>query len=169
MLARRCPATSTHCRWCAIVCNDYSVPTAYGHQKVLVRGYVHEVVISCGDGDHRASSAQLTNVKTLSSIRLHYLELIEQKTNALDQAAPLSRLDVTARVRDALRRLLEARMGKKGKREFVQVLRLMEGVVKVSMMSPAGFAMPLNTVRLALTPSNISCSAASSGARHGSI
>jgi hypothetical protein len=28
--------------------NDYSVPTAYGHQEVLVRGYVHEVVIAYG-------------------------------------------------------------------------------------------------------------------------
>ena len=28
--------------------NDYSVPTTYGHRDVLVRGYVHEVVISCG-------------------------------------------------------------------------------------------------------------------------
>jgi hypothetical protein len=28
--------------------NDYSVPTIYGHLDVLVRGYVHEVVISCG-------------------------------------------------------------------------------------------------------------------------
>ena len=28
--------------------NDYSVPTAYGHRDALVRGYVHEVVISCG-------------------------------------------------------------------------------------------------------------------------
>src|SRR5450759_3879736 len=28
--------------------NDYSVPTIYGHRDVLVRGYVHEVVISCG-------------------------------------------------------------------------------------------------------------------------
>ena len=27
---------------------DYSVPTAYGHREVLIRGYVHEVVISCG-------------------------------------------------------------------------------------------------------------------------
>jgi len=26
--------------------NDYSVPTAYGHREVLVRGYVHEVVIA---------------------------------------------------------------------------------------------------------------------------
>ena len=56
---------------------------------------------------------------------LHYLALIEQKTNALDQAAPLA----DWKLPDAfttLRRLLEARMGKKGKREFVQVLRLME-------------------------------------------
>ena len=28
--------------------NDYSVPVAYGHREVLVRGYVAEVVISCG-------------------------------------------------------------------------------------------------------------------------
>ena len=28
--------------------NDYSVPVAYGHRDVLVRGYVHDVVISCG-------------------------------------------------------------------------------------------------------------------------
>src|SRR4051794_11414188 len=28
--------------------NDYSVPTAYGHRPVLVRGYVGEVVIACG-------------------------------------------------------------------------------------------------------------------------
>ena len=28
--------------------NDYSVPTTYGHRDVLVRGYVHDVVISCG-------------------------------------------------------------------------------------------------------------------------
>ena len=28
--------------------NDYSVPTTYGHHDVLVRGYVHEVMISCG-------------------------------------------------------------------------------------------------------------------------
>ena len=27
---------------------DYSVPTAYGHREVLIRGYVTEVVICCG-------------------------------------------------------------------------------------------------------------------------
>ena len=28
--------------------NDYSVPVAYGHKEVQVRGYVDRVVISCG-------------------------------------------------------------------------------------------------------------------------
>src|ERR1700724_3420557 len=56
---------------------------------------------------------------------LHYLALIEQKINALDQAAPLAGWQLPEEFM-ILRRLLEARMGKQGKREFVQVLRLME-------------------------------------------
>ena len=28
--------------------NDYSAPTEYGHRELLVKGYVHEVVIACG-------------------------------------------------------------------------------------------------------------------------
>jgi hypothetical protein len=56
---------------------------------------------------------------------LHYLALIEQKINALDQAAPLASWQLPEQFA-TLRRLLEARMGKQGKREFVQVLRLME-------------------------------------------
>ena len=52
-------------------------------------------------------------------------ECREQKVGALDQAAPLQGWDLP----DAfatLHRLLEARMGKAGKREYVQVLRLLE-------------------------------------------
>ena len=30
--------------------NDYSVPVAYGHREVWIRGDVHEVVIGCGGG-----------------------------------------------------------------------------------------------------------------------
>ena len=56
---------------------------------------------------------------------LHYLPLIERKIGALDQAAPLKGWDLPA-VFATLRRLLEARLGKAGKREYVQVLRLME-------------------------------------------
>ena len=56
---------------------------------------------------------------------IHYLPLLEQKIGALDQAAPLIGWDLPEAFA-TLRRLLEARMGKAGKREYVQVLRLLE-------------------------------------------
>ncbi len=56
---------------------------------------------------------------------LHYLALLEQKPNALDQGAPLPDWQLPEEFRQ-LRRLLEARLSKRGKREFVQVLRLLE-------------------------------------------
>jgi len=104
--------------------NDYSVPTAYGHQPVLVRGYVHEGVIAHGTeiiARHRRSWEKEDYIFD----PLHYLALLEQKTNALDQAAPLAGWELPQSF-ITLRRLLEARMGKAGKREFVQVLRLLE-------------------------------------------
>ena len=104
--------------------NDYSVPTAYGHRAVLVRGYVHEVVIACGAeviARHRRSWER----EDFIFDPLHYLALIEQKPNALDQAAPLVDWELPEGF-GIIRRLLEARLGKRGKREFVQILRLME-------------------------------------------
>ncbi len=56
---------------------------------------------------------------------LHYLALLEQKTNALDQAAALVGWELPAEFAQ-LRRRLEARLSKRGKREYVQVLRLLE-------------------------------------------
>jgi len=105
-------------------CNDYSVPTSFGHRQVLIRGYVHEVVISCG-AEIIARHPRSYEREDFVFNPLHYLALIEQKTNALDQAAPLADWTLPEAF-STLRRLLEARMGKKGKREFVQVLRLME-------------------------------------------
>jgi len=104
--------------------NDYSVPTQYGHQQVLVRGYVHEVVISCG-AEIIARHPRSWEKEDYIFDPLHYLALLEQKTNALDQAAPLVDWELPE-VFATLRRVLEARMGKKGKREYVQVLRLLE-------------------------------------------
>jgi transposase len=104
--------------------NDYSVPTAYGHSQVLVRGYVHEVVIACG-AEIIARHPRSWEKEDYVFDPLHYLALIEQKTNALDQAAPLAGWELPQAFA-TLRRLLEARMGKGGKREFVQVLRLLE-------------------------------------------
>ena len=104
--------------------NDYSVPTSFGHAQVLVRGYVHEVVISCGT-EIIARHPRSYEREDFIFDPLHYLALIECKINALDQAAPLADWQLPEEFA-TLRRLLEARMGKPGKREFVQVLRLME-------------------------------------------
>jgi len=104
--------------------NDYSVPTTYGHRDVLVRGYVDDVVIACG-GEVIARHRRSYEREDFVFEPLHYLALIEQKINALDQAAPLVGWQLPEEFA-TLRRLLEARMGKQGKREFVQVLRLME-------------------------------------------
>ena len=106
--------------------NDYSVPVAYGHREVMVRGYVHEVVISCGVeviARHRRSYEK----EDLIFDPLHYLALIERKIGALDQAAPLAGWRLPEEF-GTLRRLMEARMGKAGKREYVQVLRLMDAL-----------------------------------------
>ena len=104
--------------------NDYSVPTSFGHREVIVRGYVHEVVIACGT-EIIARHPRSYEREDFVFDPLHYLALIEQKINALDQAAPLADWKLPEEFA-TLRRLLEVRMGKKGKREFVQVLRLME-------------------------------------------
>ena len=104
--------------------NDYSVPVAYGHREVLVRGYVDEVVISCAAeviARHRRSYER----EDFIFDPLHYLPLLEQKVGALDQAAPLVGWQLPEPF-EQLYRLLQARLGKPGKREYVQVLRLLE-------------------------------------------
>src|SRR5271170_2276657 len=69
--------------------NDYSVPTEYGHRQVLVKGYVHHVVIICGSeviARHERSYERESAVFD----PLHYLKLLEHKSRALEQAAPLA-------------------------------------------------------------------------------
>ena len=104
--------------------NDYSVPVAYAHHDVHVRGFVHEVIIGCGNEIIARHKRSYTSADMIFD-PLHFLPLLEQKVGALDQAAPLQGWglpDVFA----TLHRLLEARMGKPGKREYVHVLRLLE-------------------------------------------
>ncbi len=104
--------------------NDYSVPVAYGHRDVWLRGYVDEVAIGCG-GDLIARHPRSYEREDVVFDPLHYLPLIEKKINALDQAAPLAGWELPPEFA-TLRRLMEARMLKAGRREFVQVLRLLE-------------------------------------------
>jgi len=103
--------------------NDYSVPTRYGHRQVLLKAYVDEVVICCGS-EEIARHQRSYEREELVFDPLHYLALLERKTNALDQAAPLVGWELPPEFAK-LRRLLESRLDKAGKREYVQVLRLL--------------------------------------------
>jgi len=104
--------------------NDYSVPTAYGHREVLVKGYVDDVVIVCGS-EEIARHQRSYDREVLIFDPRHYLALLERKTGAFDQAAPLAGWALPEEFL-RLRRRLEARLGKPGTREYVQVLRLLE-------------------------------------------
>ena len=103
---------------------DYSAPVAYGHREVLVRGYVDQVVISCGS-DVIARHPRSYQRDDFVFDPIHYQPLLEQKTGPWPR--PLRCRDGSGPMEFAtLRRLLESRMGRRGKREFVQVLRLLE-------------------------------------------
>ena len=104
--------------------NDYSVPVAYGHRDVWIRGYVDAVVIGCG-GEIVARHPRCYDREDMIFDPVHYLPLLEKKIGALDQAAPLAEWDLPPEFQ-TLRRLMEARMIKAGRREYVQVLRLLE-------------------------------------------
>ena len=104
--------------------NDYSVPVEWGHREVLVKGFVHEVVI-CAASEVIARHPRSYEREDMIFDPLHYLALLEQKPNALDQAAPLADW-ILPECFPQLQRLMETRLGKKGKREYVQTLRLLE-------------------------------------------
>ncbi len=93
-----------------------------------------------------------------SSIRCITSALIETKPNALDQAAALQGWDLPEAFQH-LRHLLEARMGNRGKREFIQVLRLMEVDAEEIVAAAATDAIRLGAIgfdavkQIALAPS----------------
>ena len=104
--------------------NDYSVPVAYGHREVWIRGYVDRIVIGCG-GDVIARHPRSYEREDMVFDPVHYLSLLEKKIGALDQAAPLANWQLPEAFH-TLSRLMEARTIKAGRREYVQVLRLLE-------------------------------------------
>jgi len=124
--------------------NDYSVPTEYGHREVLVKGFVHEVVIACGS-QVIARHPRSYEREDIVFEPLHYLALLEQKTRALDQAAPLVGWELPECF-PQLRRLLEARLNKGGKREYVQVLRLIEAFPLQEVTPAVEQALQLGTI-----------------------
>jgi transposase len=104
--------------------NDYSVPVAYGHRDIWIKGFVGRVVIGCV-AEVIADHPRSYETSDMVYDPVHYLPLIERKIMAFDQAAPLQGWELPDAF-TTIQRLLEARQGKTGKREYVQVLRLLE-------------------------------------------
>ena len=113
--------------------NDYSVPTAYGFRDVVVKGFVDEVVISCV-GEEIGRHARCYSKGVFVSNPLHYLAVIETKPGALDQAAALQDWnlpDISSTCAICSRpgwATSLSRAGSRGKREFIQVLQLLEAM-----------------------------------------
>jgi hypothetical protein len=124
--------------------NDYSVPVAYGHRNVMVKGYVDRIDVHCGS-ERIAQHERSYRKDDFVFEPRHYLALLERKLNALDQAAPLAQW-ILPEVFYTLRRLLEARMGTPGKREYVQVLRLLEQFTLDEMMAAVHHAVALGAI-----------------------
>jgi hypothetical protein len=124
--------------------NDYSVPVEWGHREVWVKGFVHEVVI-CAASEVIARHRRSYEREDMIFDPLHYLALLEQKPNALDQAAPLAGW-ILPEGFPQLQRLMEARLGKKGKREFVQTLRLLETFPRAEVTQAIEDALRMGTI-----------------------
>jgi transposase len=124
--------------------NDYSVPVEWGHREVLVKGFVHAVVI-CAANEVIARHPRSYEREDMIFDPLHYLALLEQKPNALDQAAPLAGWILPEGFPE-LQRLMEARLGKKGKREYVQTLRLLETFLLVDVSHAIDDALRLGAI-----------------------
>ena len=103
--------------------NDYSVPVAYAHQPVVVKGYVDRVVIGCRQKVIAQHVRCWDNQRQIFE-PTHYLGLLERKPGSLDWALPLAQWKLPECF-GVLRRRLEAER-EDGTREYIRVLRLLE-------------------------------------------
>ena len=121
---RRRSTTSTSLSLVRFESNDYSVPVAYAHHPVVVKGFVDRVEIYCKDV-HLATHARLWGKEDVRFEPVHYLALLERKPGALDHARPLREWNLPECF-GVLRRRLEQEQEGKGTREYICVLRLLE-------------------------------------------
>ena len=105
--------------------NEYSVPVAFAHHPILVKGFMDEVVL-LNKGQWVATHPRIWEKQKIHFDPLHYLALLERKPGAQDHARPLEGW-VLPECFASLRRRLELELaGGEGTREYIRVLRLLE-------------------------------------------
>jgi transposase len=104
--------------------NDYSVPVDYAHRAVVIQANWRQVRLY---HDYRliAEHARCWEHEKHIFNPLHYLRLLQRKPGSLDHAQPLMELKLPVCF-SQLRRMLEAEHPE-GIREYIRVLRLLEG------------------------------------------
>jgi hypothetical protein len=104
--------------------NDYSVPTQLVYQTLSATGSVDRVRFF-HQGSVVAEHVRCWGKGQTTFEPLHYLALLERKPGALDYARPLAGWTLPE-VFPTLRRRLEEADSKKGTRQYIRVLRLLE-------------------------------------------
>jgi len=103
--------------------NDYSVPMEYAYQDVVVKGYTDQVKI-CRFHEVIAVHRRCWGREQQIFDPLHYLPLLERKPHALAFARPLAGWALPGCF-EVLQHRMEWDLDQ-GRREYVQVLRLLE-------------------------------------------
>lgn len=104
--------------------NDYSVPVKHAHQTVVAKGGIERVEVF-RDKELIACHRRLWTEGDASYQPRHYLKLLERKPGGLDHSRPFDGWRLPECF-DVLRRRLESDYDKQGKRDYIQVLLLLE-------------------------------------------
>jgi transposase len=124
--------------------NDYSVPTTVGQQQVWIKGFVDRVVIA-HDNKVIAQHPRSYGQEEVIFNPLHYLKLLEQKTGAFVQAAPLKGWNLPA-VFQKTHDILYRKDGKEGRRSYIRILQFLENFSEAELQKALEQAMQLMVV-----------------------
>lgn len=143
--ARRvCPVMANSLSLVRFNRNDYSVPTAFAHHALTVVGTIEQVRILFGDtlvATHRRHWGK----EQVQFDPVHYLALLERKPGALDFARPMENWQLPDCF-GVLRRRLENELAGLGTRQFIKVLRLLEGAGVGQVADAVQQALAINTL-----------------------
>ena len=104
--------------------NDYSVPGEQAHKEFTVVGGI-DTVRFLVEGECVAVHERDWGRNGTHYNPIHYLAIAEKRPNGLDFGAPFAEWQLPKEF-DLLRRRLESKAGKQGKREYIRILRLFE-------------------------------------------
>jgi hypothetical protein len=124
--------------------NDYSVPTAYAHHELTVVGTIEQVRILFG-ASVIATHRRHWGREQVQFDPVHYLALLERKPGALDFARPMENWQLPDCF-GILRRRLENELAGLGTRQFIKVLRLLEGASLSQVSDAVEQALGINTL-----------------------